>query len=100
MGKKKEFVALADSTLDYWAVLSLGGRAGTDEPTFYIMSDLCCVVGLGEPVLVQLQSPDSPHKIEAGNDVILRCIVDGSGEIHIDWYRWGTWSINNFTASV
>jgi hypothetical protein len=30
----------------------------------------------------------------AGNDVILRCSVDGSGDIHIEWYRWGTWRFN------
>jgi hypothetical protein len=85
MPKKNEFVAVADSRSDCGAVSSLGGSAGT-----FCMSDssdLCCVAGLGEPVLVLLQSPDSPHKIEAGNDVILRCVVDGSGEIHIDWYR-------------
>lgn len=51
------------------------------------MSDLLCVSGLGEPVLVQLQAPDPPRKIVAGNDVILRCNVDGSGDIHIEWYR-------------
>ncbi|XP_069698468.1 inactive tyrosine-protein kinase 7 isoform X2 [Periplaneta americana] len=45
------------------------------------------ILWLGEPVLVQLQTPDSPHKIEPGNNVTLRCSVDGSGEIHIDWYR-------------
>ncbi|XP_021932261.1 inactive tyrosine-protein kinase 7-like isoform X2 [Zootermopsis nevadensis] len=45
------------------------------------------ILWLGEPVLVQLQSPDSPHKIAAGNDVTLRCSVDGSGEVHIEWYR-------------
>ena len=49
--------------------------------------DWLCVAGLGEPVLVQLQAPDPPRKIVAGNDVILRCSVDGSGEIHIEWYR-------------
>jgi hypothetical protein len=51
------------------------------------VSDLLCVAGLGEPVLVQLQAPDPPRKIVAGNDVILRCSVDGSGDIHIEWYR-------------
>lgn len=54
---------------------------GADRP------DVIYVAGLGEPVLVQLQSPDSPHKIAAGNDVTLRCSVDGSGEVHIEWYR-------------
>jgi hypothetical protein len=49
--------------------------------------DLLCVAGLGEPVLVQLQASDPPRKIVAGNDVILRCSVDGSGDIHIEWYR-------------
>ncbi|KAJ9574838.1 hypothetical protein L9F63_007998, partial [Diploptera punctata] len=44
---------------------------------------------LGEPVLVQLQSPDSKQKILPGNDITLRCVVDGSGDIHIDWYRNG-----------
>jgi len=51
------------------------------------VSDLLRVAGLGEPVLVQLQAPDPPRKIVAGNDVILRCSVDGSGDIHIEWYR-------------
>ena len=51
------------------------------------MSDLFCIAGLGEPVLVQLQAPDPSHKIAAGNDVTLRCSVDGSGDVHIEWYR-------------
>ncbi|XP_068084846.1 inactive tyrosine-protein kinase 7 [Anabrus simplex] len=42
---------------------------------------------LGEPVLVQLQSPDSADKIAPNHDVVLRCHVDGSGEIRYEWFR-------------
>jgi hypothetical protein len=64
-------------TIRVHAVCTMGGA----------VSDLLCVAGLGEPVLVQLQAPDPPRKIVAGKDVILRCSVDGSGDIHIEWYR-------------
>ncbi|XP_063220526.1 inactive tyrosine-protein kinase 7-like [Bacillus rossius redtenbacheri] len=42
---------------------------------------------LADPVLVQLQSPEAPDKVRAGEDVILRCHADGSGEIKFEWFR-------------
>ncbi|KAJ8982309.1 hypothetical protein NQ317_001169 [Molorchus minor] len=42
--------------------------------------------GIDEPS-VQLQEPESASFIERGGDVILRCHLDASGEVHFEWFR-------------
>ncbi|KAJ8952010.1 hypothetical protein NQ318_023450, partial [Aromia moschata] len=58
---------------------------------------------IGEPS-VQLQEPESASFIQAGSDVILRCHLDASGEVHFEWFRRiihpnGTLEIRNVTES-
>ncbi|CAG9824276.1 unnamed protein product [Phaedon cochleariae] len=36
---------------------------------------------------VQLQDPESASLVQAGGDVILRCHMDASGEVHFEWFR-------------
>jgi len=47
------------------------------------------VVGISETASVDLQNPDSASLIRENSDVVLRCHVDGSGEIRVDWYLNG-----------
>lgn len=41
-----------------------------------------------EDVSVQLTSPESASFIKPGIEVVLRCHVDGSGDIHYEWFRY------------
>ncbi|XP_056630465.1 tyrosine-protein kinase-like otk [Diorhabda sublineata] len=48
--------------------------------------------GVDEPlwideVSVQLQEPESVSSIKPGSDVVLRCHLDASGEVHFEWFR-------------
>ncbi|KAK9887060.1 hypothetical protein WA026_019995 [Henosepilachna vigintioctopunctata] len=43
---------------------------------------------IGDPS-VQLQEPEAASFIQAGNDVILRCHLDASGDVHYEWFRNG-----------
>ncbi|XP_045463115.1 tyrosine-protein kinase-like otk [Harmonia axyridis] len=38
---------------------------------------------------VQLQEPETTSAIQAGGDVILRCHLDASGDVHYEWFRNG-----------
>lgn len=44
-------------------------------------------LGLKPNVTVQLQSPVKENEIQKGQEITLRCLVDGNGEIKYDWFR-------------
>ncbi|XP_034234666.1 inactive tyrosine-protein kinase 7-like isoform X2 [Thrips palmi] len=44
---------------------------------------------LSESADVELHTPESPEEVVDGEDVVLACTVDGSGDIRVDWFRNG-----------
>lgn len=42
--------------------------------------------GIDVPV-VQLQTPESEADIRTGEEVALRCHLEASGEVHVEWFR-------------